>query len=438
MSGAKWYRRRWLQAVLALNGVLLAAGLWFGFSYYRAFVGYDRPQPVWSGPLTAEQREDVFRALCREVDRRYPYLEAKGIDWNEVQARFWPEAECAPDDQAFYDVLQRMLASLHDGHTALLSYPGMFYQNRPPVDLAWVEGQPVVVSVPEFLRSRIRPGDAVVAVDHRPVDEVVARLQARTSASSVIQMNVMTAWSLLSGRAGSEVAVGFRTPEGQDYTVSLRRPLIGEDVWAESGGSAVEARPAGAFGYIRIKTWRGDAATAFDRALEAFRDAPGLILDVRGNGGGDDGLAAQVAGRFVGQETVWTRCSLRMCPFWTPTLAHVVAPRGPWTYTGKVAVLIDGAVFSSNDFFVGGLVRSGRATAIGTATGGGSGNPAVITLPGGARVRLSRWQEFFADGTLVEGTGTEPDIEVTLTRADIAAGRDPVLERAVAFLAGAP
>lgn len=93
-------------------------------------------------------------------------------------------------------------------------------------------------------------------------------------------------------------------------------------------------------------------------------------------------------------------------------------------------------MYSSNDFFVGGLARSGRVTTVGRPTGAGSANPEIFTLPGGAQLRLSRWIEYFADGTPVEGNGTRPDIEVVLTIADIAAGRDPDLETALAVLRG--
>ncbi len=64
--------------------------------------------------------------------------------------------------------------------------------------------------------------------------------------------------------------------------------------------------------------------------------------------------------RLLENPALWARIRLRFGPFWTPWTRRTVEPSGPWAYTKPVVVLIDGHVFSSNDFFVGGLVRSGR------------------------------------------------------------------------------
>jgi len=269
----------------------------------------------------------------------------------------------------------------------------------------------------------------ITAVDGRSVWTVVVGLRERLGAATEAGMEMMTAAHLLQGPEGSAVSVTFRRPDGERYTLDLNR-------WG--GWSAprplVESRMIGEFGYLRIGAWREDVVEQVDRALDSLRESAGIIIDVRGNGGGDDGLAAQVAGRFITRKTVWTLGRQRFFPFWSPTFTRTVQPRGPWTYTGPLVLLIDGGVFSSCEYFVGGFACCGRAVTIGTPTGGGSGNPTRITLPGGASFRVSRWKEYFADGTLIEGNGTRPAILVRPLLADIVAGRDPVLERGVQWL----
>jgi len=434
-----WYRRRWVQVLLAIPAVLVIALGVLGFAFYRAVISPDRSQPVWTGPLTAEQREQVFEALWTEIHRRYSYLDLKGIDWQARRSAYWPEAQAAPDDAAFYRVLQQMVASLDDGHTYLVSYPGQEPATAPPLDLGWVEGQYVVLQAGEALTGRVSPGDRLAAVDGRPAADVAADLRPYVGEATEARRQRRIARSLLSGSPGSAVEAAFVRPDGAAYTVTLERPeLESGSAQGHQPAPVVSARDLEGFGYIRIASWSDGAVEAFDAALEQFREAPGLIIDVRGNGGGNDSLAAAVAGRLFTERQLFTRFRFRIYPFWTPLLSHYVEPRGPWTYTGSVVLLIDEGVYSSNDFFVGGLARSGRVTTVGRPTGAGSANPAVITLPGGARVRLSRWIEYFADGTPVEGNGTRPDIEVALTIADIAAGRDPDVEAALAVLRGGP
>jgi C-terminal processing protease CtpA/Prc len=58
----------------------------------------------------------------------------------------------------------------------------------------------------------------------------------------------------------------------------------------------------------------------------------------------------------------------------------------------------------------------------------------LIKLPGGGMAFICTKDDSFASGRVFEGVGIAPDIEVKPTIADIRAGRDPVLEKAVALL----
>lgn len=422
-------RRRWWRILLAVLLIPLVVIGPMGWAYWRSWVRPAPAQAVWNGPLTAEQRREIFDTLWHEIDWRYSYLGVKEIDWPARKVQFRPLAEAAPDDEAFYKVLQEMLATLKDGHTYLTSYPGMKPLMFTGLDLIMAEGQFVVANetlvVPEAKR-----GDVVITVDGRPVAAVAAELRKLISASTEAQMERHLAQRLLWGPAGSKVTVGLRRTDGGEYQLQLGRDF------QRSRGLAFEQREIEGFGYIKVAQLGGDVVSQFDTALEAYRSAPGLILDLRGNGGGNDSLAEAMSGRLIEQKTPWAKIQLRMAPFWSPKITRSVSPRGTWQYTGPVVMLIDGGIFSSADFFAGGLARSGRVTTVGSPTGGGSGNPVWVKLPGGAQVAISRWIEYFADGTPVEGNGTHPDVEVRPTVADVAAGRDPALQKAIEILKG--
>jgi len=73
-----------------------------------------------------------------------------------------------------------------------------------------------------------------------------------------------------------------------------------------------------------------------------------------------------------------------------------------------------------------------RGVMVGTATGGSTGQPLTVALPGGGSMRICTKRDRFANGEELVGAGIRPGIEVKTTLEDVRNGRDPVLERAVA------
>lgn len=63
--------------------------------------------------------EGVFNALWTEIDRHYCFLDEKGIDWNEVYARYRPKIQNNMGRDALFQVCSDMLAELRDGHVNL-------------------------------------------------------------------------------------------------------------------------------------------------------------------------------------------------------------------------------------------------------------------------------------------------------------------------------
>jgi C-terminal processing protease CtpA/Prc len=75
---------------------------------------------------------------------------------------------------------------------------------------------------------------------------------------------------------------------------------------------------------------------------------------------------------------------------------------------------------------------------VGATTAGSTGNPLFFDLPGGGGFSVCTRYMLLPDGSEFIGLGIPPDVEVGLSAADIAASRDPVLERAVAELGKGP
>jgi hypothetical protein len=189
--------------------------------------------------------------------------------------------------------------------------------------------------------------------------------------------------------------------------------------------------------YIAIGGWNEASIRAadFDLALERFRNAPRLILDVRMNGGGNDQLAFEIAGRFAAAAVVTGFVRFRNGPAHTdfgPPTQRVLNPRGAWQYGGAVQVLIGRRCASSNESFIAAMRQLPHVVLAGDRTAGSSGNPGTFPLAGGWSYTVSRWMAFTADGQVIEDAGITPTVFVAASAADFAQGRDPVLEWALA------
>lgn len=172
----------------------------------------------------------------------------------------------------------------------------------------------------------------------------------------------------------------------------------------------------------------------FDAAFERFRSAPALVLDVRMNGGGNDQLALEIAGRFARTSVVFGSVKFRNGPSHSdfgPLMTRVLNPRGPWQYEGSVLLLIGRRCLSSNESFIEAMRQLPNVTLAGDRTAGSSGNPGTFPLTSGWSYTVSRWIAYTADNQVIEDAGIAPDVFVPATASDFMQGRDPVLDWAL-------
>jgi hypothetical protein len=206
-----------------------------------------------------------------------------------------------------------------------------------------------------------------------------------------------------------------------------------------SHGSAWGEASIGGFGYIYIGTWNASQvdASALDAALARFRDAPGLIIDVRPNSGGSDAPAFAFAGRFTTRpfvaSYVQTRNGLRHDDLGAPE-PRLVTPRGSWQYTKPVIVIAGRGGFSANESFVAAMRALPQVTVIGDTTGGASGNPGVYPLGNGWSFTVPRWVEFGPDRKPIEWHGIAPDVAIEWSPISTETAGDPLIDTAVGML----
>jgi carboxyl-terminal processing protease len=213
------------------------------------------------------------------------------------------------------------------------------------------------------------------------------------------------------------------------------------DYGTTAGGYMRYGKISDDLGYLSIgPNLNGDAGVwgqAIDVIIDSLKGMKGVIVDIRNNGGGNDGLGNIVAGRFADQLRVYSYTKTRNGPLhsdFTDYQDHTIQPQGSRQFLKPVALLTNRRCLSSAEGTILMFKVLPNVKVIGDTTGGGSANPITLTLPNGWSYRVSRWIQYTAHKTIFEGTGLPPDIPLWITPADSAAGRDVILERAIQAL----
>jgi carboxyl-terminal processing protease len=384
------------------------------------------------GTISLQERVTMASQIYHIVSTFFPGLSQEKFDAAYQQ---YLATALRSDDRREVDLASmEFIAGLHDGHS-------WFYDK-------WLDhtyGQPVgFLAYPlagkwTVVRSRleqVRPGDVVVAIDGSPTDEFFARTRRYISASSSRDAGVsfFDTPAIFPEKFTITLADGRRIPiDRQNDKKMPPGPQITEGRWL------VEKTVA----YIKIPVFHGIETQA--RALQylkEFQDAKTIILDVRGNPGGGEPsvLQSSLMGRPY---QTWTELSaqhggpiLRSYAAGYPEHATVtysdtvVRPRET-AYSGRLILLTDRICSCACEDFVMPFKYSKRATLVGETTAGTFSFTRHMDFENGMILNIAAVHHVFPDGSPFEGVGIAPDVPIETTPADLMAGRDPVLQKAL-------
>lgn len=426
--------------------------------------------PVAAAGAEAERRRESFDIVWQTVKDNHFDPKFGGVDWDAVRAEFAPRVAAARTDRELHALLQQMLNRLGRSHFNIIppeaipsteaeddsregggedETPGHDEPRRKGslraaeqltygvgIDLRVVGGVALVTRVEpgsSAARAGLRMGHVLRSIDGQPLSDILRTLRLvavyEPSARSQIPAEIIVGY--VNGPPGTSVALTFLDGRNRVRRALLpRERLKGELVplFQTLPAQLVEfesARLRGGVGYVRFNLFAAPVLEKFCAALRSMKDAPGLVIDLRGNRGGLLGLVYGLGG------LVETR----------PVSFGVMRTRAGWHdlgivpqkngYRGQLVVLIDGETQSAAEMFAAGLQASGRAVVVGQRSAGATLPSAAKELPTGAILQYAFADFVGGDGRLIEGVGVEPTLSVRLTRRRLLAGRDPQLEAAL-------
>jgi carboxyl-terminal processing protease len=414
---------------------------WFGATAVFALSGCRGHLASLSEPACAPPGyvEDV-KAASRDIHDRYIYFADKAVDWPRAESLATAAARGTNSKRELVGVLEGLLANLYDAHAivrANTSHSPRLIPSGLDLWAQWMDTVALITAVrPGYgaERNGVRPGMQVVAINGVPIREAAAaRLGSGVKTHPPPEA---LAWALLSALAGRHdtprvLRIRDESETTRDIPVDGGAPYL---IDREISEPPVEARGISArngetdkhYGYIRLNAL-GDSSSvpAFDSALASFREAPGLILDLRNTpGGGNTSVAEPILGRFI----TGTRGYQRIVPRHGDAYTRTVSERGPWRYERPLVVLVGHWTGSMGEGMAIGLDGMHRGIVVGTSMAGLAGSVDDF------RLQCTGLGIALPTARLLHLNGTPRERWVPSVVVDDHAGEDRTLRRGIEIL----
>ena len=412
----------------------------------------------------------AFTGLVEQMSREYAFTELKEIDWDELRETYQPfmeEADRLGNAAIYRRALRDFTWQIPDGHVS-----GPFLQQEFSEEVSGglglairdVDDGRVLVS---FLLANspadeagIELGAEIIALDGitatLAVDETVA-FSAPFSTPHVERLQKLR--YAVRFPLDTEVEVAYLNPEETEVMTATLTAVFEQESFSASsfleGTDGFELPvefsllPSG-YGYVKIDSFFDNQVLTvqlWERMINDLNSngVPGLIIDMRQNGGGFGFLADQMGAYFFQEphllgNTGYFNEELEEFYFDERGENRFILPAEELRYDGDVVVLVGPACASACEFFSYNMTINNRAEIVGHyPTAGLGGSVTDVRMPEGETVRFTVGQAVNAEGEIhLEGIGAVPTVQVPVTEETLFAAGDVVLDTAVSLLNDGP
>ena len=256
-------------------------------------------------------------------------------------------------------------------------------------------------------KAGLKAGDRIIAVN----------------GDDTIGWSIEEAVSKIRGEEGTTVKLGIvRDNTPQDISIvrgTITVPSVETEITEDN------------IGVIRISRFAQTETTALVRqAANEFvqKGVKGVVVDLRGNGGGYLQASVDIASLWMEDKVVVTERS-------GGEVRDTLKTSGPTPLEGiKTVVLINGGSASASEIVAGALRDNKVATLVGEQTFGKGVVQDIKKLPDGGSLKVTIASWYTPNGNNINEEGLAPDVEVTLSEKDIEQEKDPQFEKALELL----
>ncbi len=380
--------------------------------------------------------------LWMEARNNFVYFDHLTADWNKTYMDYLPLVQNTKSTAEYYKVLMSFYAQLKDGHSNV--YPPQaisaeFY-SRPPMRTELIEGRVFVTQVfsDSLLKAGVVPGLEIVKIDSVPVISYAEKnIKPYQSSSTPQDMEVREfTYALLSGSEKKPITFECRGSNGKIFTKVVTRTGYHDIKYPNS----VVYQTIGNIGYLQVNDFENRSINKIVDSLfkNEIIKTKGLVIDIRYNGGGDDGIGFNIIRKLT--DKPFKISASKVLKYyarpgsevnWDVNAPGEGQPDGKLFYDKPVMLLVGPRTFSAAEDFTVVFDYMKRGKLIGLSTGGSTGQPLSFDLPGGGSARVCSKRDTYPDGKEFVGIGIKPDVIVGKTIKDLLSGTDATKNKAI-------
>ena len=412
---------------------------------------------------------DAFQAMVNLFRKEYAYSELYKLDWDKLYETYSPrfaKAEATEDSAAYALAMRDFIWEIPDGHVSmpLDALSELFNEETAGglgIALSELDDGRFLVSYildgGPAAQAGMELGAEILSWDGGSVEEALQRefVWAHQALSTDYSLRLQQLRYITRFPLGSDVEAIFRNPESEPESEKEQSATMG--VIAERASfsrssffAGVESwdlpvehaiLPSG-YGYVAINSFsdnEGQTIALWERAIENFIDAdvPGIIIDMRQNGGGSGCLADLFSAYFFQEEhilgyTSAYNASIDAFYLDPQSEERLSLPPEEQRYDGELAVLIAPGCSSACEFFTYNLTIDERAAIVGHyGTGGLGGAVDDFLMPEDMKIRFTVTRAVNADKEIhIEAQGVQPTVRVPVTYEGLFEKGDLLLQAA--------
>ena len=408
---------------------------------------------------------EAFQAMLELFRVEYAYTEVYDLDWDDLFETYSPrfaEAEEAEDSAAYALAMRDFIWEIPDGHVSmpLDAISDLFREETDGglgIALSELDDERIVVSYmldgAPAANAGMELGAEILAWDGGTVEEALERefVWAHQALSTEHTLRLQQLRYITRFPLGSEVDVTFRNPESEEEQTAAMKVISERASFSHSSFFAgiegwelpveFEILPSG-YGYVAIYSFSDKerlTVQLWERMIETFleADVPGIIIDMRKNGGGSGYLADQLGAYFFQEEHILGYSSVynkSINDFYLDPRSEdrFILPPEDLRYDGEIAVIIAPGCFSACEFFTYNLTIDDRAAVVGNyGTGGLGGAVDDFLMPEDMTIRFTVTRAVNADKEIhIEAQGVLPTVLVPVTFESLFEEGDLLLQAA--------